>query len=65
MTEKNKAFKLYIYGISDEYLNVELSKYIEGIENTRIVNSFIKNILNYMNKYLKLNMERIYIYANV
>ena len=65
MTEKNKSFKIFIYGISKEYLNIELSKYLEGMENTKIVNSMIKNILKYLCNYLKLQNERIYIYANV
>lgn len=65
MTEQNKSFKIYIYGISDQNLNIELSKCLEGMENTKIVNSMLKNILKYLCHYLKLQNERIYIYANV
>ncbi len=44
-------------------LQVELSPYIEGVKRTRIVNSMLKNVALYLNRFLKFEFQKLYIYA--
>lgn len=61
----NKMFKFYIYGLAKEGLNVEISDDINGLESTRIVNSFLENIEYYITQILNLNSSDLYIYIKV
>ena len=65
MNEKNKCFSFYIYGLTDQFLRIEMSKYISGFEKTKIVNKILKNSFKYLNKNLKFTSDNIYIYSEV
>lgn len=61
--DQNKLIKLVIYGYSEDYMSIELSKYTEPVERTKIANEILANILSYMKSNLGLNENHIYIYV--
>lgn len=60
--DQNKVIEIIIYGYSEERMSIELSKYTEPIDRTRIVNEILTNILTYMKVNLHLSEDNIYIY---
>ena len=60
--DQNKIIQLIIYGYSDDRMSIELSKYTEPVERTKIANEILGNILTYMKDNLALNEDNIYMY---
>lgn len=60
---QEKSFQLILYGFEKDSLQICFSDFIQGHEQTRVVNQIIKNVLNYMKKFLNFDLNKIYIFA--
>ena len=61
--EGHKKLDIIFYGYSDDFITIEVSKFMSGVERTNIVNSILKNYLNFMVEKIDLKIDNIYIYA--